>query len=443
MHLTSTKPTPIGAGDSRQRVHVQVLHYLAIVLAAWSALMIAGMPGPAWIGVVTAPLLAIGGRSDRALLAGAGVHNVFVWLGTLGTFQFLGTWTIPTEQACIGMLFGNLVAIMGTGTHLSTDPFKDRALFAPAALVALLLLAPRLASGIPLLQGDQARLSAVQSINPYIGLLGGCAAIVAAFLPRRRIPTDQALYLLLVLVAALLSSRLLLIAVIVGGLSSSTLRGRLSARLQPGGRTWLRLSVYAVVLIVGFLAVYSLRTATEVKAAATNRFAASSTPLQAAVDVVGPGLFLSMRNGHAVYVRLAEASVAPPDGYVQGSLLANVGLAENPELWNTRQLGFDVGSVGAVATPMWAALALDHGVAGVIVGGILVGSIYRTSRRRSLIAGRWMALGIALSSYGSYLLSLQFLVVMTALLILAPNGRTRGESVEIPSAGPAVSPGKC
>lgn len=436
VHLRSTTPAVPGDEDRRRRVHIQMLDYLAIVLAAWSGLMIAGVPGPTWVGLATAPLLAAGRRSDRALLAGVTVHNVFVWMGSLGTFQFLGTWTIPPEQSCLGILFGNLVAIVGTGKHLSPAPFTNRNLFAPAALVALTLLAPRLASGIPLLQGDQARLSAVQSINPYIGLLGGCAAIVAAFLPRRRVRKDQALYLFLVLVAALLSSRLLLIAVIVGGLSSATLRRPVTARRPPsGGRAWLRVSVYAVVLVVGFLAVYSLRTATDVKTAATSRFAASSMPLQSAIKVFGPGAFLSMRNGHAVYLRLAESSAAPPDGYVQGSLLANIGLAENPELWNTRQLGFDVSSVGAVATPIWAALTLDHGVGGLVLGGIAVGVTYRLARRRSVLTGRWIALGIAMSSYGSYLASLQFLVVMAALLILTPNGSARRNTGELQGSG--------
>ena len=125
-----------------------------------------------------------------------------------------------------------------------------------------------------------------------------------------------------------------------------------------------------------------------------------------------------------VFELVQSGGLKPPGGFILGGLGHTLGVTQDPELWLTQALGFDPDSIGATATPIWAGSTLDFGSTAIIVA-LAVGVLLGVWSQRMPALSPWFSFGIVLSSYGSYLVSVQFLTATIALTVVLWLGTQR------------------
>jgi hypothetical protein len=279
--------------------------------------------------------------------------------------------------------------------------------------MAIGLLLFRLSSGIPIIEGDAARLQSVSSINPYLGLASGTLPIVSAFIARKGRLVYAAQLVMVILVFGT-GSRLLLAAVIVGFVSRSS--------VFRGGPVALRNRIYVGVIgVIGLFAllrIYALRT----EASIVDTFASRAVEIGGfsgfLTQVLGPSLYYSARNGPVMYELLQKYDLNPPGGFIGGGIANAFNFGTDPERWLTNALGLQISNVGAVATPIWSGASADFGWPQSLLVALVLGLALSLWVRRFPGVILWASFGIVLSFYGSYLVSAQFLAVSLSLTVL-------------------------
>lgn len=366
-------------------------------------------------------VLWLGARSYRSLLGTVWIGANLTWLGSVGAVSYLGISTLSAQTLTTATLFSItlslVIYIVGFGSK-SESPSGVRIPSGPHTLLLLLacsLLALRFTSGVPILQGNAARLEGVISVSPLLGLASGSVAIAAAFMSSSPTRWNTILRFVLLALAFGTASRLLLLVVAVGLVSSSSL---------VRGRSWTFRSG-SVGLAAGLLAiwaltkVYELRTEQSSQASDAAKTENVGGVAQFINDQLGASLFLSARNGLAVAELVERRDLQPPHGFIVGGFMNSVRIAPeggDPERWLTTALGFDVQSVGAIATPIWAGASSNFGQLGMILFAVGLGLAVCAVVERIPGVSVWLSISLLLSYYGSYLVSAQF--IASSLLIL-------------------------
>lgn len=405
---------------------------LVLVLSVSLTLLMVLFP-PAALLAASAPLmLLMTTRTMRPLLIACLVGNLLMLFGSSGEVEFLGRLQIDSSTTASAITFSNSMAIAIysasksnarreslRGAVLLPIPFHVGLL--SAAVVVLLV---RFSGGIPILQGDVGRLSGLLSINPYLGLLSGILPIAAVFLKSPKSHLVFVLKMLLLVLVVGTASRLLLGAVIVGIVSSS---GLLTGRLKGKSRFYL-LSA-GVITIFAVTKIYAARTAEGIQQIYESRLSSIGGVTGWISDIIGPSIFYAARNGLVVSEIIHDNSLQPPQGFVFGGLMHVLNLNVDPEIWLTSAIGFNVSSVGAIATPLWSGAQADFGVPGAYFFAVAVGLVLATALRRVPHLEYWFAFGILLSFYGSYMVSSQFLGASLIVVLVVMWNKSRSTEI--------------
>lgn len=393
-------------------------------VAIWAVLLLAGLvvPGASWL--IAASILTLAGAAKFfAPLTAFVIGAVVVLYGSSGQASYLGLTTIRPETSTSAL---TIMAVMALGVFLSTSAGQRVERRAPRmishrvwvtlAVFAIALLLLRFTSGIPVLAGDAGRLASVASVSPLVGLASGVLPIVVAFLPTPTSKLVTALKILITLLVVGTASRLLLAAVVIGFVVRS--KAFQSAR-GLGPRLALAATVGVVALAV--LRIYYVRTDTAIIESLSSRAIGVDGFVGYVNSVLGPSLFFAARNGLVAYEISEYGALVPPGGFIVGGLANALSIGSDPERWLTQALGLDVVTTGAVATPIWAGALRDFGLPGALIfalaAGVLMGLWLRTVPELTV----WLAFGVVLSAYGSYLVSAQFVaasVILTGLIAL-------------------------
>lgn len=388
-----------------------LLTYLWPSYASWSS-----------IGVVLLALVA----QNRVLIMSFFAGAIVAVFGAAGAVSYLGVIEIQAETVATAIRF-YLFAAGGAyflGRTQSVSDSKNKAITSRLSntigLIALGLLILRFAtSGIPLLLGDSARLIGVAQMNPYLGLLSGIVPIIYAYLPAEKTRSTPLIQFAVVLAVLGTGSRLLFLAVMIG-IATQYLREN-KAKFSSRRALWtLALIAVSTTLVI---LVYSLRTDSHIAYVMASRVEGVGGWQGLVIAVIGPSLFLSARNGLVVHELLNSMSLSPPGGFLLGGLRATVSGEQDPERWLTQALGLDLGTVGAVATPLWSGTSNDVGNY-LPIFALLIGAVLGFWARSMPQFQWWIAFGVILSSYGSYLVSSQFIFASIGMLaILALFGK--------------------
>lgn len=411
---------------------------IALVVSITLTLVIAVAPATSLLSAIVPLLLMTTTKNHRPLLAACLIGNLLMIFGSVGEVEFLGYLTIAPSTPAFAVAFSNTMAIAIYAVSKRSAPSwpYDSVRLTPSKVhVALLcsaiaFLLIRFTAGIPILQGDASRLSGLLTVNPYLGLLSGIVPIAASFLSSKKSTLVFALKILVVVLVLGTASRLLLGAVLIGLVTSSTfLQGKRS------GKSRFYLVGAGLVTLVSMTKVYAARTAEGIQQVYESRIQNLGGITGWVSDIVGPSVFYAARNGLVVHEILMDNDIRPPAGFISGSLLHSLNLGANPELWLTSAIGFDVISVGAIATPIWSGAQADFGNLGSILIAAVMGTMLATILRRVPNLQYWFAFGILLSFYGSYLVSSQFMAatILIAGVVMWSNSKApRGDA---PSPG--------
>jgi len=384
----------------------------------------------------------------RPLVVALGFSAFIVWLGQQGDLSYLGVGHPSAESvegpvaAMAAAAAANLLFASRPVRTLPTDALgfswlrTRTASYVAAAVGALLLLARFARFGVPLLSSS--RFAAVGSVSPLESLLTAACLVVSVGMlagqAGRLTSTDKAVVGALFAIVVMDASRLLFLAVsmslVAGRLASGAWAFRVSSLVKIGVAS-------VVVVAVALPAIYSVRSdddkGMEVLSARARAHAGSAAPV---TKVLGDGSYVSARNGAAVATRILATGEHPPHGYVGGALLHVAGAlplapsSQDPELYLTKTVfGLDEHLVGNTALPVASAVQADFGTAGCWMLGALVVLGFDLTRRRGPVAASWWSFGVALSAYGMYLLSIQFLGILAGFM-LAGIGLLRGSAVE-------------
>ncbi|WP_207840719.1 hypothetical protein [Williamsia soli] len=396
----------------------------------------------AGLAVLCPLVFAITFKRLRPLYLAIFVGCSLTWLGTAGQLSYLGVSSISSESFRFALLFGivlaAIIAILGSlrsgsrskayGIEVSTRSHVF------LLMLALLLLANRLSSGIPLLQGNEARLQSVASESPIMGIALGSAVISAAFLRSSPRASIGALQILLVIMTLGTASRLLIVAVLLG--VATGYLGHLN-RFSGIARSLVAASAGFVVLGAALLT-YGARTEGRLEAIQSERANAIGGFAGFFNETLGPSLYLSARNGLSVNELIQSGGLQPPGGFIIGGATKSLGLSggfADPERWLTTALGFSVDSTGAIATPIWSGALSDYGFLGGLLLAAVVGALcvlYVDFVPGSVV---WLSVGIVFSFYGSYLVSAQF-IGASLLLAMISIGTRYLRAGEVPKSEP-------
>lgn len=414
---------------------------LVLVLSVSLTLLMLLFPSSAIIAASVPLLLILTTRTLRPLLAACLIGNLLMIFGSSGEVEFLGRLVIDPSSTATAIIFSNSMAV--TIYSVSKTNVRRPSLREPMVLTiplhvgllgaAVTVLLIRFIGGVPILQGDAGRLSGLLTINPYLGLLSGILPIAAAFLKSSKSRLVFMLKILLLLLVVGTASRLLLGAVIVGIVSSS---GLFAGRLKGKSRFYLLAGGVATVFAV--TKIYSARTAEGIQQIYESRLSSIGGVAGWISDIIGPSIFYAARNGLVIHELIFDNSLVPPNGFVFGGFLHVLNININPEIWLTSAIGFNVSTVGAIATPLWAGSQADFGMPGAYFFAILIGFILATVLRRIPDLEYWFAFGILLSFYGSYIVSSQFLgaTLIVVLVVVWHNRDSSADSRRIVGRNP-------
>jgi hypothetical protein len=397
---------------------------LGIPLWAVATVLNWALPSDPWWALFgIAALLAR--RSSRTLVTALFISAVITWYGASGVVPYLGVSAIPDRSLALALnffLFASLGAFLVGGS--SPQAQRDRHLgrsWTLLAFAAIALLLTRFAvSGVPILLGDAGRLAGVANLSAVIGLASGALPIAVAFLPH--VPSAASIWLKVVLAVLVFAtaSRLLLAAVLIGFLVRSPLLRRGSSAAQ---RYIFAAGIGLIVLLI--IRVYALRTSDLTSGIFSGRTSTVGGFAGLVTEILGPSLYFASRNGLVVYELMRTGSFSPPGGFIIGGLANAVASGSDPERWLTQALGFDVVSVGAIATPIWSGATVDFGPAGAAVFAALLGAFLMTWARKAPFITVWIAFAVVLSSYGSYLVSAQFIASSALMMVMYARAGSR------------------
>ncbi|MFJ3304684.1 hypothetical protein ACIPSA_16465 [Streptomyces sp. NPDC086549] len=377
-------------------------------------------------------------RRRRRLVAGVGFALFMTWLGQQGSLSYLGvrdpspeSWYGAVAAAAAASLV-NLVVPERRTSRREAFPERLRGPHLRAAVAVGLagsaLMVLRYAQyGAPLLA--HSRSETVGSVSPLLSLTAAAclaASVAMSGIPSGRLPAATRLLIATELVLVALSgSRLLLLAMV---LMFATARMRSGAwRLSPKGATWAGLAA-AVIAFVVLPGVYSLRaTHADGTAVLAQRTLSDPRLSENLIRIIGPGTYISARNGAAVTTRLVAMRARPRHGYVGAAELHLASIApgtpyvEDPEIFLTESVfGLDRSVVGSTALPVTSAVYLDFGLwACALFGGLGV-VVYDRLGRLNFFVANWFVFGLAMSAYGMYLFSPQFVALLAAFGLLTP-----------------------
>lgn len=378
----------------------------------------------AWVSA-QAPLILFMAPLARPVVFAAWAGSNLTYIGSVGAVSFLGTTEVSEGSIVQAVLFANSFAVayyvwVRRCMNIRFGVMVSSRVQLCMLLIACALLMARFVGGVPLLAGNEARLSGVLSVSPLLGLASGSFAIAAAYVRAPRSNLTVFLGILLVVLALGSGSRLLFLVVVVG----------LGCSYYPQSDGYKRF-VYSLgftsCIALALFGVYRLRSSDLAQRLETSKLDALTGLAGWFAEVVGPGVFLSARNGLAVSELIQAHHLAPPNGYIIGGLLNSARMGVDPERWLTTALGFTELEVGAVATPIWSGLVGDLGfgllfILGSAVFGCTVGFLTK------IIPGSapWFAVSTAMSFYGSYFVSAQFLAATMLLYVVFRVSATSG-----------------
>lgn len=392
-------------------------------------------------------------RGRRRPLVLALVFALFVaWLGQAGNLPYLGVTAISPSATA-----GPLVAVLTASMTNFLQPGKEAVRLNAAirtppvgaayacAVIGIALMARRFQEfGIPLL--GQSRFAGVGGVSPQAALLTAMCLLLAVGIFGAR-PARLALWERLAAASVFLivfasASRLLILAAVMAFVVARFTSGPWQI---SRGKLIPVLGAVALIAGVALPFIYSARATQADGTAALSQVATvQAGEARPVVHALGPGAYVSARNGAAVATRVLASGVEPPHGYIGAAAFHVLGaftrqkISGDPEIFLTQAVfGFDPTVVGATAFPLASAAQADYGLIGSIILGIIVVAGYDAAGRRGPVASAWWAFGVALSSYGMYLLSLQFVAVLLGFLIfgigshrsLAPRDRMAGTPV--------------
>lgn len=403
------------------------------------------------LAAITALVLLLGWALSRrrplvlALAASLGI----VWLGQQGDLAYLGV-VSPSRDSYLGPMTSLLVAALinvllsGGGGAVKTNAPTARWLDRPsaaylAACIGSALIVYRFARfGVPVL--NSSRFSIAAAISPLESILTAvCLTVSTAMISA--FPGKLRGFARLVLIAqftlvALNASRLLLMAMLV-----ALIAGRLATRAWTMGvKSWLGLALGGALIATVILpAIYTTRAGDDAGsselAERAERHAGRAGPV---VAVLGSGAYISARNGAAVATRLLQTGEAPPEGYVVRAALYVASIApftaqvQDPERFLTRSVfGLDEAEIGSVALPLASAFQVDFGLVGAAALGLIYVLGFDMTNRRGPVTSAWWSFGVALSSYGLYLISVQFIGILVGFIIARP-GMVERRQEEVP-----------
>lgn len=395
---------------------------LAVVLWIAAVLLIQFAPGAGPAALVPIALMASLGR-QRLISSAVLVSALVTVYGASGIVQYFGLTTINDQTLATAMmfhLFFSLGAFLGAGSARSLptrySPTLKRVWIVIASVAITVLVARFALTGVPLFGGNSGRLAGVAGLPPLFGLASGGFPILTAYIPSGKGKPQTILKAAVALLVFGTGSRLLLAAVILGFVYQAV-----NARQEaPLGRRARRGTVLAVIgilaLVFAVVSVYDLRTDEGAAVLWEGRVTGVDGLSGVVTGVLGPSLYLAARNGLVVFEMMQSGAYHPPHGFIWGGIGNTFGVVPDPERWLTVALGLDVTSAGAVATPIWSGAWNDFGPASTLLAFFLGWSLARWTHRFPSLAP-WAAFAIVLSSYGSYLVSAQF--VITSLLLTA------------------------
>ncbi len=408
----------------------------APVVVLWCVILtlfVSFVPEFAAVGSWVPLLLLLTARSLRPILGACLVGNLFMLFGGTGEVEFIGYLIISPDTTTKAICFSNALAttvyVLSQNESFSSGTKLDRlrgvsvSLHVAVLIMAILLLLVRFTSGIPLLQGDAGRLSGLLTVNPYLGLASGVLPIAASYLVSKGSAKVAVLRIFLVVLVVGTGSRLLLAAVLLGMVMSSPFM-----RQRLGGRKRFYLLAAGVIALVAITRIYAARTEEGIQQIYASRIDNLDGPAGFVSDLLGPSLFYAARNGLVVSEILQNKDLQPPGGFIIGGLLHAFNFGADPEKWLTAAIGFDVNSVGAVATPVWAGANADFGQFGSVFLAVLIGAVMTLVLRRVPELEFWFAFGILLSFYGSYLVSAQFVAASLLIAVVVLSSRSRSHN---------------
>jgi hypothetical protein len=401
-----------------------------------------------------------------ALLVAAGI----AWLGQQGTLSYLGitapntaSWASPDLAIAISLLL-SVVKVPPAQRHLIISMRSARIAAAGSAIGVLLWLHRFLLLGIPLILGNSARLTTSASIGAKEAILTAVLSVIpiAVVLAANARPTVTLAPVLVNFVCVIGSaSRLLIAACLVTAFAAhmskqataTTAMNIARGLRQPAefnqlqrprtsevtkrfiGRGHRRRSARTVAVLALAAAlillplIYSLRTSGESSAAnLADRSRAESGVSPLLLDVVGTGSYLSARNGAAVVTAVVgDGRPSPRGGYVAAGLAHTLaaylrvpeGTVDPESYLTTDVFGLQASDVGTTAIPLAGAAYVDAGYLGAaVLGAIIIFGWDLLEKRFGMAASTWWAFGSALSAYGMYLTSVQFLSILAAFLVI-------------------------
>lgn len=397
-----------------------------LALASWLAAVVANAALPSqhlWaILGITAMFLA---AQRRAILGAFLIAATMTVYGAGGEVAYLGTISIYDSTVAIALnflLFGALGSFLFSGRAKHTyDPTPLGPAWTVLAFVSIALLLARFAlGGVPLLLGNTARLEGNASLPAVLGLASGVLPIVLAFVPHEPSRLRSTLKIALAVLVFATASRLLIAAVLLGLLLQTPF-----FRRRRSIKRVIAAAIGLALIVVAVLRVYALRTDESIALNFGGRVSNLTGISGFVTELIGPSLFFAARNGLVIFETMRSSVINPPNGFILGGLANAVGLGADPERWMAQALGFDVRVAGAVATPIWSGATIDFGSVGAAILAFAVGAILSLWTRSMPFVVAWVAFAIVLSSYGSYLVSSQFLISSLGMLILALVARRR------------------
>lgn len=393
-----------------------------LVVVAVLTLLAAAWPSASLLAAFVPLFLFFVRPTFRPLFAACFLGNLLMLFGSAGEVEFLGHLEVSASTTSASIVFSNVMAVVLFITPGVRPRSESRlkpgsistATHVGILAVAILLLMLRFLGGIPLLQGDSGRLTGLLSTNPYLGLFSGILPIAASFLSSKKSQLVVVLKLVVLILVIGTASRLLLGAVLVGLVTSSPLvRGGLSVKAR------IYLFFAGLITIFAVTKIYSARTAEGIQKIYEYRVSNIGGIAGWVTDLIGPSIFYAARNGLVIYEIVMNGDLRPPNGFIFGGILRVVNLGTDPEIWLTSALGFNVLSVGAIATPIWAGAHSDFGAPGACLIAALFGAIFSFAVRNIPELEYWAAFGILLSFYGSYLVSTQFIGASIIIVLVA------------------------
>lgn len=404
---------------------------LALICGA-GALLAINFPHYSRFAILPIVLLAF--VSPRKIIVVSSLAGALITLyGASGEVNYLGVAVVSDSAVAAAMTF---YLFLAGGAYLGslTRPQRQAAAFTARppiwnllAIAAIAVLAGRFAlTGVPLLAGNDNRLIGVAGLPPLMGLASGVLPILTAYVPA---PSGVRASIMKVTVCVLVfgtGSRLLLAAVLLGFIYQYA-----TARSASGGTSGARRRAFAVasgfLLIYAVIRVYEIRTDPAAALIWEGRSSGVDGLAGIATTLLGPSLFFAARNGLVVYEILSLGDFAPSGGFILGGLANSFASGSDPERWLTEALGLDVLTTGAVATPIWSGATIDFGAAAPLVA-LAIGALLAQWEKRWPPMAPWLAFAVVLSSYGSYLVSVQFVTASIAATLILAFCRDRRQS---------------